>query len=183
MTDKGLVALLSALKRTRPRTVYLQLFDNLIGNVGMKSLANALTREPFVQEKWHLDLTGNTEISDEGIIALLEALAKGGGLKLSTLTLSRCGVTNAGVKALVRAIKNGACPTLSSLGLSCEGIGEPPIELLVDALIEGACPGLHFLDFSKASISRSFEQDMRTKLKANRRGKAAIFLPRAAQMH
>lgn len=49
----------------------------------MKSLAKALTEGLFVKESWYLDLRVNTQISDEGIIALSEALAKGGGLKLT----------------------------------------------------------------------------------------------------
>lgn len=116
------------------RGIYL--FDNQIGDEGMKSFSKALARTVLgcVEE---LSLREN-KIGDEGFKAFSQAVAGGALPSLQKFYMERNAIGNEGLRAFSAALGGGALSKLEVIILSMNEIGDPGVKALADAICKGA---------------------------------------------
>ena len=101
-----------------------------------------------------LQLSHNKELGDEGIAAISAGLKAGGKqVKLESLNLSNCGVTDAGVQALGIALLGNAknCDCLRDINLSGNEITDEGVKMLTEGILslqKNGCQGKIKLDLS-----------------------------------
>nr|XP_055034301.1 NLR family CARD domain-containing protein 3-like isoform X2 [Misgurnus anguillicaudatus] len=163
ITDKGCVALASALRSNPSHLRVLDLNFNKPGNSGVKLLSDVLKDSRCKLETLQL---WSCSITDEGFVALASALRsnpshlrdlnlscnnpgdsgvkllfdvlKDSRCKLEKLQLNDCRITDEGFVALASALRSNPSH-LRDLNLSCNKPGDSGVKLLSDVLKDSRC--------------------------------------------